>query len=339
MMRKPRVLVVGSGAIGGTVATAMAHAGTAEVHLLARNPRVADALEARGLQTCGVGPALTGRATVHRGPPDGAFDAILLATPPQSVEAAAAAVIGCLTAEGLMVVLANGVCEPRIEPICGAARVAGGIVTFGATTATPGVFERTSTGGIVLGRLDGSVAGLDGLERALRPVGAVSITTNLLGARFSKLAVNCAVSGLGTVAGSTVGTMLTDRRARNLALAAMREAVAVSAAEGIELERLNGTVRLEWLANPQAATAGPSHWLRHAVLIAIGLRYRRLRSSMLRAIETGRTPPVDFVNGEVARRGQRLGIPTPVNAAATRLVHEIARGATASSLGLLRSLA
>ena len=339
MTRKPRVLVVGSGAIGGTVATAMAHAETAEVHLLARNPQVADALDERGMRTCGVGPALTGRATVHRGPPDDAFDAILLATPPHAVKAAAGSVIGCLKADGLMVVLANGVCEPRIESICGTERVAGGIVTFGASMDAPGVFERTSSGGIVLGRLDGSVAGLHELQRMLKPVGPISITTNLLGARFSKLAVNCAVSGLGTIAGSTVGEMLTDRHARNLALAAMREAVAVSDAEGIALERLNGTVRLEWLADPSATTAGPAHWLRHAVLIAVGFRYRKLRSSMLRAIENGRTPPVDFVNGEIAQRGKRLGIPTPINAAATRLVHDIAQGATASSLGLLRSLA
>ena len=41
------------------------------------------------------------------------------------------------------------------------------------------------------------------------------------------------------------------------------------------------------------------------MLLAVGAKYRRLRSSMLVAIERGREPAVDFLNGEVVRRAAR----------------------------------
>ena len=51
-----------------------------------------------------------------------------------------------------------------------------------------------------------------------------------------------------------------------------------------------------------------------------------MRSSMLSAIERGRVPAVDFLNGEVVALGEKHQIATPVNAAATALVHALARG-------------
>ena len=338
MAGKPRILVVGSGAIGGTVAAAIADAGTAEVHVVARNPAVADALETHGLRTCGIGAHRVARAVVHRAPPEESFDVILLATPPPAVEQATRSVLHCVGNAGLFVVLQNGLCESRVAAIAGARRTVGGIVTFGASTDGNGVFERTSTGGITLGRLDGTVSDLEGIARILEPIGPISITTNLLGARFSKLVVNCAVSGLGTVAGTTLGSMLRKRVARNAALRVMREAVAVARAEGTALERLHGAVNLDWLADPGASNRGVAHWLRHAVLLAVGFRYRKLRSSMIRAIEAGRPPSVDFLNGEIAARGHAHGIDTPCNAAVVSRVHQIHRGEIRSSPSLLQSL-
>jgi hypothetical protein len=47
---------------------------------------------------------------------------------------------------------------------------------------------------------------------------------------------------------------------------------------------------------------------------------------------------VDYLNGEIVRRGLKLGVPTPVNAAATELVWEIARGQRAAGPAALRRL-
>jgi 2-dehydropantoate 2-reductase len=61
-----------------------------------------------------------------------------------------------------------------------------------------------------------------------------------------------------------------------------------------------------------------------------------MRSSMLAAIERGRPPAIDFLNGEVVARGKKQGIATPVNALATNLIWEIARGKRKPSLETLQ---
>jgi 2-dehydropantoate 2-reductase len=74
------------------------------------------------------------------------------------------------------------------------------------------------------------------------------------------------------------------------------------------------------------------------VLLAVGLKYRRMRSSMLYALERGRQPEIDFLNGEIVRRGAALGVPTPVNAALVEQVRAIARGEARSELTGLRAI-
>jgi 2-dehydropantoate 2-reductase len=337
---KPRVLIVGCGGIGGVIATLMAREKTASVHILSTNIQIADAVVANGLRLSGVGGNVRAAVEVHTEPPDEQFDFVLLATQPPQVEAAAQSVLSTMTESSRMLVLQNGLCETRIAKICGTERAVGGIVTFGASTNGPGDIERTSSGGILLGRLDGKAdPQLDILAAALAPIGPIEQTTNLMGARFSKLALNCAVSGLGTVAGVRLGTLLSSTKARNIALGVMREVVAVSQAEAIELEAVGGTFDLNWLADPDAPDRGPSHWSRHAMLMAVGFKYRKLRSSMLRAIEHGREPAVDFLNGEIVARGEAHGLSTPINRGVVELVHQIAQGRIHPSTAHLDGLA
>ena len=52
---------------------------------------------------------------------------------------------------------------------------------------------------------------------------------------------------------------------------------------------------------------------------------------MLSAIERGRPPSIDFLNGEVATLGKKHGIATPVNSLITDTIHAIARGEMKSS--------
>jgi 2-dehydropantoate 2-reductase len=114
----------------------------------------------------------------------------------------------------------------------------------------------------------------------------------------------------------------------------MTEAVAVAHAEGVRLEKVAGTLDLDWIAltdADRAARASASLTAKHALLVAVGLRYRRMRSSMLAAIERGRTPAIDFLNGEVVTRGRSRDVPTPANARIVANVWEIANGRQRSS--------
>jgi 2-dehydropantoate 2-reductase len=130
------------------------------------------------------------------------------------------------------------------------------------------------------------------------------------------------------------------RFVRRLALEILTEAVEVAAREGVRLEKVAGTVDLEWLslAADERRKASMSLATKHALMLAVGARYRRMRSSMLAALERGREPAVDFLNGEVVERAARHGMEVPVNARARELVWAVARGEKVSSRRLLREL-
>ena len=214
-------------------------------------------------------------------------------------------------------------------------RVIGAIVAWGASMPEPGRYEKTAAGGFTLGRLSGQLD--DSLRRVgelFEAIGPVTLTENLRGARWSKLALNCAVSSLGTIAGERLGPVVRVRRYRRLALEAMTECVQVARAEGVDLEKVAGTLDLEWIALSDAdkvSRGSASLTAKHALLLAVGLRYRRMRSSMLAAIERGRTPAIDFLNGEVVTRGAKHGLATPVNQRIVDTVWSIAKGEATSS--------
>ena len=338
-----RFLVVGCGGIGGIVAAHLFEQGQ-DVTALTTNPLIADAINGFGFRLRGEQSPGTVRGRAVQALPSGTapFDIVLLATQPPQVEEAARTALPLLAADGAMVCLQNGLCEERIVAIAGAERVLGAIVTWGATMVEPGVYDRTSSGGFVLGRLDGSAdARIEPLSMALEAIGPTSVTDNLAGARWSKLAINCAISSLGTIGGDRLGVLMRHRFVRRLALEIMTEAVLVARAQGVRLEKVAGTIDLDWIALTEAdrqATVGSSSlFAKHALLLAVGARYRRLRSSMLAAIERGRPPAVDFLNGEVTTRGAALGIATPLNSAVREQVLAIAARKARPSIDLLRS--
>lgn len=337
----PRVLVVGCGGIGGIVAAHLFEQGH-DVTALTTNPLIADAINSNGFRVRGDASPGTVRGRALRALPSNAapFDYVLLATQPPQVEEAARGVVGALAANGAMVCFQNGLCEERVAAIAGSERTFGAIVAWGASMVEPGVYDRTSAGGFVLGRLDGAPdRRLDDLSRLLESVGPTSVTSNLVGARWSKLAINAAISSLGTVGGDRLGVLMRQRFVRRLALEVMTETVQVARALGLRLEKVSGTLDLEWIAltdTERVAAGSPGLVAKHALLLAVGARFRRLRSSMLSAIERGRTPAVEFLNGEVATRGASLGVPTPINLAVRDQVLAIARGEGRPSMELLR---
>ncbi len=337
-----RVLVMGAGGIGGIVAGTLAEVG-ADVTAVSTNPEIRAAVERDGfrLREEGEERAIPGR--VVAAPPTGErFDAVVLATQPPQVEDAARAALPTLADGGNLVVLQNGLCEARIARIAGAERVIGAIVAWGASMPEPGVYDRTAPGGFTLGRMSGEPdEACRRLGALLEAVGPVTLTSNLLGARWSKLALNCAISSLGTIGGERLGPLARVRRVRRLALEIMTEVVAVARKEDVRLEKVAGTIDLDWIALTDAErkkVGSPGLTAKHALLLAIGVRYRRMRSSMLYAIERGRVPAIDFLNGEVVDRARLHGVATPVNARVVELIHAIARGEERSSRGLVDRL-
>lgn len=341
---KEQVLVVGCGGIGGVIAASLVRAGYL-VTGLTGNPEITHAIRTRGLCAriaSGEQLRVDMPVATHAEELSQQFSLVLLSVPPNAAVKAAQSVLPHLTPDAPVVCFQNGLIEEQLASVMDPSRVVGGIVAFGASMQRPGEVEQTSAGGFVVGTLSSSEDGRAAhICSVLGHVGTAEVTSNLRGARWSKLAINCAISSLGTLGGERLGVLMRHRFVRRLCLEVMTEVTQVAVASGIHLEKVAGTLDLEWLAlddEERCMSGSPGLLAKHTVLLAVGAKYRRLRSSMLSAIERGRKPPVEYLNGEVTRRGDQLGIPVPINQALLHAVQAAGEGKLQPSLTELRRL-
>ena len=311
-----RIGVIGLGAIGGLVARRLLSRPRGEVVALAAG-RHAAAIRAHGLGE-GVRAAHVGEGLPDLGAP---YDLLLLCTRTDATDEALRPAAALLAPAGAVVCLQNGLPEDRAARIVGPARVLGAVIGWSASAAFDPAPRYWVTGGgkFTLGAVD-----REG-KRNLLPAGEVlarafpvRVTHDLAGARWSKLALNCALSTLGAVSGLDLGGLAARRDARTLALRVVAEAVGVARARGVRLERIAG-LDPSWLAG--------EGFLPHA-LVWLGARRRpRQRSGMLVRLLEGRTAgQVDDLNGEVVAAGREAGVATPLNQRLCALVHAIERG-------------
>lgn len=335
------IWVVGCGAVGGvlgarlTLSAAGEGLGSGEdarPWLVCRAGAHLDAIRAQG--GLGLG-GLDGervvpvRAAARVADLPGEPGTVLLAVKAGDVEAALADLAPRLGPESMVVSLQNGLCEDRIAAIVGRARTIGAIVGWGATLAGPGQVVQTSHGHTTIGELDGRITPrLLALKVLLEAVEPARVSTNILGALWTKLVINSATSTLGAVTGLTLGEMLERPDLRRVARHLVAESLRVAEAEGIRLERFGGRVDLRRVA--WRAGGGSGAWLHNLVgglvLRAAAGRYRGLRSVMLQDLARGRRTEVDEFNGVLVARGAGRGVPAPLNALLVRMVHEIERG-------------
>ena len=148
-----RVLVVDCGGLGGIVRAHLAELG-AEVTAVSRNAEVASSVSQYGFRLCGATSQRSVAGRVVPEVPDETFDLVILATQPTDVETAARQVAPVLGENGVVVVLQNGLCEERVARVLGDRdRVIGAVVAWGGRMLEPGLYDRTSSGGMTVGGL------------------------------------------------------------------------------------------------------------------------------------------------------------------------------------------
>jgi 2-dehydropantoate 2-reductase len=339
-----KIAVVGCGGVGGVIASVLTRAGL-DVTPVCGNRTIAEALAKNGYQVRDY-EGTSWSVPVARAPLIGLggatepFDLIFLAT--QSTTLRAALEGAPLANHSLLVTCQNGLPEELVVDLVGPERVLGCVVGWGASMVEPGRYIRTSRGGLQLGRPFAESPDPLPVASLLEPGFAVSVVPTLAAVRWSKLAINCVTSTLGAVGGAPLGSLLRHRSVRRLALEIITEVFQLSRALGIRLAPVGGTFDIERVTltdeDRRAPIGSPSLTYKHAILLGVGFKYRRMRSSMLYAIERGRPPEIDHLNGEVVRRGARLGIPTPVNRALCDRVNAICRKELQPSLRTLRAL-
>lgn len=286
-----RVLVFGTGAIGGYFGAALQRGGH-DVVFVARGANL-EALRASGLRVTGAKGDFDVAPVEATDAPSGDFELVLLCVKNYDLDEAAEALLPC---SGVVLTLQNGVEAPyRARKILGDRVVAGttGIVD---DMPEPGHVHVTSSyAWIRLGEPDGG--GITGrVQRATRWLTVEGIEPipepDVRVALWQKMALMCGMAGLTTLHQRPMGEILADAALRRTFVQLVREVEAVARAKGIELPADFADDRIRYAENIDPAAM----------------------SSMSRDFARGKRIEVDTFNGAMVRMGAELGVRTPRNA-------------------------
>ncbi|MER7006002.1 ketopantoate reductase family protein [Dactylosporangium sp. NPDC000555] len=329
MMARSTVWVVGAGAIGAVAAARLAD--RHEVVVVDPWAAHVDAVNAAGLRlTEPLGDHLTRPRAVLAQDAAGADvpdpDLVLLAVKSTHTRSALAEVRSRLGPRTPVVSLQNGLNEDAIAECVGADRTVGAVVRYEAALTGPGAVTQYKTDGwLSIGEIGGPATDRTRAVAAILADGIrTEVTDDISTELWTKLIRNCMLNPVAAVSGLGLRSMAEQPHAARCWAGIAREAAGAAARSGVHLpaEVFYGV--------PAARLVGDGRVGFDAVVAALTGAYLRspdVRPSMLQDIDKGRRTEVDFLNGEVARRCDRLGIDAAVNLAITERVHDVEDGA------------
>src|SRR5262249_31102619 len=202
----------------------------------------AEKLRASGLRVTGIGGDVavdaTSIAPLHAYGADDKFELVLLATKAHDAIAAAPSLSLLLGPDATLLPIQNGRVPQMLAERVGSC-VLGGLSNLGATMQAPGIYEQRNAGHLLIGELAGGES--ERTERVRGWLGRaveVRATGNLRGAVWSKLLVNCSVTTIGAIAGSTMREYMASPEGPELFNRTYDEALSVALATGAQPETM-----------------------------------------------------------------------------------------------------
>ena len=137
----------------------------------------------------------------------------------------------------------------------------------------------------------------------------VQVSDNVAGALWAKLILNCAYNAMSAIAQVPYGPLVRQEGVEAVMRDVVRECLAVATASGVNVP---GDA---WQAVERIAQTMPNQY-----------------SSTAQDVARGKPSEIDHINGHVVRKGEALGIATPVNRVLHTLV-KLIEGRAASASG------
>lgn len=320
------VIVVGAGAIGGTVAVLLRQAGY-DVSIMCHNTASKEKIEKEGFYLHGAkgdhrAHFICYSSTQELG--DQKFDIVLIATKYAQMAECAEMMLPFVSDSGLVVGMQNGILTEELGEIVGREKVVGCMIGFGATKNDVNDVTMTSLGEFYIGMLDGrKPRNLEVFAEMLKSVLPTKITPDIKGRQYSKLIINSCINAVAGITGKTLGEILKDNRARDLFLNIAREGMAVAKAMKINVPKYGAVLEYKMLA------LGNNKVYNGACKMVVGMvgkLYGAVKPSTLQSLEKGEKTEIDVLNGYFVENGTKFGVPTPVNTKLVSMIHEIEAG-------------
>jgi 2-dehydropantoate 2-reductase len=328
-----KIAVYGAGAMG-TVLGALLTKGGLKVDLITRNQAHVEGMKEKGATIVCEGDGKQENIPVNAMLPSEMhekYDVIFLMTKQRQNKEILTGLLPCLKDESVVCTTQNGLPEPSVAAIVGNHRTYGAATSFGATFIGEGAVALTSklegmsmeVGGY---QNDGAKTELlkEVLSHAGKAIGKEDFVKegDLMGARWAKLAINAAFSGLSVTTGLTFGEVAKKHKTRKLALGILRECMSVAKASGVTLAKMQGHDMEKMLGGKTPL----KRFVAYTVLPFAIKKHKKLRSGMLMDVQNGRRCEIDFINGIVVREGEKVGVDTPLCRQLVEIVHGIEDG-------------
>jgi 2-dehydropantoate 2-reductase len=284
--RAVKIAVMGAGAVGCYYGGLLARAGH-DVTLIGRAEHV-DAIRARGLrlETRTFDARVACAASSHASAAAGAGLVLCCVKSPDS-ERAADALAPHLASDAVVLSLQNGVDNAARLRARLPQRVIETVVYVGTEMAGPGHVLHHGRGELVLGAAPESESLAAMLCAAAIPT---VVSANVAGELWAKLILNCAYNALSAITQLPYGALRPLPGVEPVMRDVVAECLAVARASGIDVP---GDA---WEAVERIARTVPEQY-----------------SSTAQDVRRSKPSEVDHLNGFVAREGERLGVPAPVN--------------------------
>jgi len=295
-----KVCIIGCGAIGSLFAAHLGKLDDVEVWAYDPYQEHVDAINENGLRLTGESDfvaTVNARSNAQEIPP---CDFGIIASKTLHTHAAMKAVAHIFE-DGAVCSVQNGVGSEEIIAEYVPRVIMGTTFPAGHITA-PGVCNHDTKGLTTIGPFKDKPATLEECEKlaeALTRGGQHTVAVeDPRGAMWTKVIFNCASNGIGALTRLPHG--IACDQVRDVMSAVAQEGIAVAKALGITLEK------------------DPEEMIDYGREVA----YRH-KPSMLQDIEAQRITEIDSLNGGIAKIGEQIGVPCPLNASVAKMVKAV----------------
>lgn len=286
--------VMGAGAVGCYYGGMLARAGN-EVVLIGR-PAHVEAVKRAGLllETTSFTERVPMQASSEAASLAGC-DLVLCCVKSTDTAKAAAEMGPYLGADTIVLSLQNGVDNAqRLQELLGLP-VIPAVVYVATEMAGPGHVKHNGRGELVIGPSPAS----DAVVRVFAGAGVqITVSEDVIAALWAKLVLNCAYNALSAITQVPYGRLVQGAGVWGVMRDVVAECLAVARADGVALPDD------VWASIERITATMPGQY-----------------SSTAQDLARGKPSEIDHLNGYVMRRGEALGIPTPVN----RTLHALVR--------------
>lgn len=311
------VLIIGAGAIGGTLAAWMSE--IAQVTLLERNEETAKAISENGLTVKDGRDILKASCrTVTSIGKEEKFDYCFTATRAYNLKEAVTDVLDNLKSDSIVVSMNNGICLNALAEVVGSDRAAACSINYGVGISSPGNYYIKIHGDLVIG-MEKTTRPLLTLAENINRVVPCRVTDNIIGELYSKMLINSCITSTAVLSGLTLGEILSRKEGRKVFDGIIKEGMDVANAYGITVPKYKRKLNYYTLYRNNLFGKIAKR-IQYAYL---GHKYGKRVSATLEALKRGVKTETEFYNGYIVKLAGGKNIDTPVNRAVCDMIAEI----------------